>query len=71
MTPRDDITALLQAWTSGDAAAREALMPVVYGELRRRAAAHLRHERAGHTLQATALVHEAYLRLVDQQRTAW
>jgi RNA polymerase sigma factor (TIGR02999 family) len=43
----------------------------VYEELRRRAAAHLRRERPGHTLQPTALVHEAYLRLVDQQRTAW
>ncbi len=71
MKPRDDITALLQAWTGGDDAAREELMPVVYGELRRRAAAHLRRERVGHTLQATALVHEAYLRLVDQTRAGW
>ena len=71
MKPRDDVTALLQAWTSGDDSAREELMPLVYNELRRRAAAHLRHERTGHTLQATALVHEAYLRLVDQTRAAW
>jgi RNA polymerase sigma-70 factor, ECF subfamily len=69
--PRDDITGLLQAWTGGDDAAREELMPVVYGELRRRAAAHLRRERVDHTLQATALVHEAYLRLVDQTRAEW
>jgi RNA polymerase sigma factor (TIGR02999 family) len=46
-------------------------MPVVYRELRRRAAAYLRHERPGHTLQPTALVHEAYVRLVDQKRAAW
>jgi RNA polymerase sigma factor (TIGR02999 family) len=71
MKPRDDITALLQAWSQGNDAAREELMPVVYGELRRRAAAYLRLERPGHTLQATALVHEAYLRLVDQKRAAW
>jgi RNA polymerase sigma factor (TIGR02999 family) len=71
MSPRDDITALLQAWSQGNDAARDELIPIVYGELRRRAAAYLRHERPGHTLQATALVHEAYLRLVDQKRTAW
>jgi RNA polymerase sigma factor (TIGR02999 family) len=71
MNPRDDVTALLQAWSQGNDAARDELMPIVYGELRRRAAAYLRHERPGHTLQATALVHEAYLRLVDQKRTAW
>jgi RNA polymerase sigma factor (TIGR02999 family) len=69
--PRDDVTVLLQAWTRGDQTAREELMPVVYNELRRRAAAYLRHERPGHTLQPTALVHEAYLRLVDQQRAEW
>ena len=67
----DNITTLLHAWSEGDDGAREALMPLVYAELRRRAAAHLRRERAGHTLQATAIVHEAYLRLVDQKRAAW
>jgi RNA polymerase sigma-70 factor, ECF subfamily len=65
-----DVTALLRAWSDGDLHARDQLMPVVYGELHRRAAAHLRRERRDHTLQPTALVHEAYLRLVDQ-RVAW
>ena len=66
-----DVTALLQAWSGGDAAARDQVMAVVYQDLRRRAAAQLRRERPGHTLQPTALVHEAYLRLVDQQRVVW
>jgi RNA polymerase sigma-70 factor (ECF subfamily) len=66
-----DVTALLRAWGEGDAAARDRLMPLVYDELRRRAKACLRHEREGHTLQPTALVHEAYLRLVGQNRSAW
>ena len=66
-----DVTALLHAWTAGDAAARDQLMTVVYQELRRRAAGQLRRERRGHTLQPTALVHEAYLRLVDQRRVVW
>jgi RNA polymerase sigma factor (TIGR02999 family) len=66
-----DVTALLQAWTAGDLEARDALVPLVYQELRRRAAGHLRRERRGHTLQPTALVHEAYLRLIDQQRVVW
>jgi RNA polymerase sigma-70 factor (ECF subfamily) len=60
------LTELLQAWSAGDAAAREALLPRVYGELRRRAGAYLRRERSGHTLQPTALVHEVYLRLAAQ-----
>src|SRR5688500_14591186 len=66
-----DVSALLQAWSGGDIAARDRLLTVVYQELRRRAAAHLRRERAGHTLQPTALVHEAYLRLVTQDRADW
>ena len=70
-TPARDITALLHAWTEGSAEARDQLVPVVYGELRRRAAAYLRRERSGHTLQPTALVHEAYLRLIDQDRAEW
>jgi len=70
MTP-PDVTTLLEAWNEGDLDAREQLMPLVYDELRRRAAASLRRERQGHTLQPTALVHEAYLRLVDQRRVAW
>jgi hypothetical protein len=57
------VSALLQAWGRGDLRARDQLTPLVYGELRRRAAAYLRHERPHHTLQPTALVHEAYVRL--------
>jgi RNA polymerase sigma factor (TIGR02999 family) len=66
-----NVTRLLQAWGRGDAEARDALVRLVYRELKRRAAAYLRRERADHTLQPTALVHEAYLRLVDQERVAW
>lgn len=66
-----DITALLAAWNEGDLAARDRLIPLVYDELRRRADAFIRRERSGHTLQPTALVHEVYLRLVDQDRAVW
>jgi RNA polymerase sigma-70 factor, ECF subfamily len=66
-----DVTGLLEAWTRGDHGARDRLLAVIYDELRHRAAAHLRRERAGHTLQPTALVHEAYLRLVKQERMGW
>jgi RNA polymerase sigma factor (TIGR02999 family) len=66
-----DVTELLQAWSEGDEGARDRLMPLVYDELRRRAAARLRRERRDHTLQPTALVHEAYLRLIDQRRAVW
>lgn len=65
------VTALLHAWTAGDLGARNRLMSVVYRDLHKRAAAYLRRERVGHTLQPTALVHEAYLRLVDQRRVVW
>lgn len=65
-----ELTALLQAWRDGDEAARERLLPIVYADLRRRAAAHLRGERRGHTLRPTELVHEAYLRLCGQN-VAW
>ena len=65
------MTELLQAWSGGDRDALDWLMPLVYQELRRRAAAYLRGERIGHTLEPTALVHEAYLRLVDQNRAVW
>jgi RNA polymerase sigma factor (TIGR02999 family) len=68
---KNDITELLQAWRAGDDGARERLMPLVYDELRRRASACLRRERDGHTLQPTALVHETYLRLADQNRAVW
>jgi RNA polymerase sigma factor (TIGR02999 family) len=64
--PEGKVTALLQAWARGDPGADENLLPLVYQELRRQAAVCLRRERPGHTLQPTALVHEAYLRLVDQ-----
>jgi RNA polymerase sigma factor (TIGR02999 family) len=69
--PERDITAILKDWSGGDRAALEKLMPVVYEELRRLAAAHLRSERSDHTLQPTALVHEAYLRLADQRSVEW
>ncbi len=60
-----DVTRILNAVESGDAGAAETLLPAVYEELRKLAGQRMRQERAGHTLQATALVHEAYLRLVD------
>lgn len=69
--PGHDVTELLRAWSDGDSGARDRLMPLVYDELRRRAAAYLRRERRDQTLQPTALVHEAYLRLVDQRRAVW
>jgi RNA polymerase sigma factor (TIGR02999 family) len=62
---------LLRAWGRGDLQARDELVPVVYRELRRRAGAYLRRERPDHTLQPTALVHEAYVRLMGQERVAW
>lgn len=61
-----DVTRLLQRWSEGDASALEELMPVVYQELRRLAQSYFRNERPGHVLQATALVHEAFLRLAGQ-----
>ena len=65
------ITQLLVAWGEGNQDAREQLLREVYGELRRIAHHHLRRERAGHTLQTTALVHDAYLQLVDQRSVQW
>jgi len=67
----DSITELLLKWGDGDPAAIERLMPLVYDELRRLAVRYLRRERANHTLQPTALINEAYLRLVDQQKVKW
>ena len=64
---RSDITTLLRQWSEGRAEALDELLPQVYDELRRRASAYLKRERPGHTLQTTALVHEAYLKLVDQR----
>jgi RNA polymerase sigma-70 factor (ECF subfamily) len=69
--PDDEVTELLRAWGEGDLSALDRLMPLVYDELRRRAAAYLRREGRNQTLQPTALVHEAYLRLVDQRRVVW
>jgi RNA polymerase sigma factor (TIGR02999 family) len=65
-----NVTQLLLAWSDGNQGARDELMPLVYAELHRLAQSYLRRERRGHTLQSAALVHEAFLRLVDQ-RVAW
>jgi RNA polymerase sigma factor (TIGR02999 family) len=69
--PDPRLTQLLQAWQQGDAPAGEQLVPLVYAELRRIARMKLGGERAGHTLQATALVHEAWLRLMQQHGAGW
>ena len=65
------VTALLRAWSGGDEAALGALLPLVEAELRRLARAYMARERIGHTLQATALVNEAFLRLIDARQVAW
>ena len=65
---REEVTELLLSWRQGDARALDRLIPLVYDELRRVARRHLRREQPGHALQATALVHEVYLRLVDVER---
>src|SRR6266545_4551296 len=67
----ENVSELLNAWSIGDQDALDKLMPVVYDELRRQASNYLRRERPGHTLQTTALVHEAYLRLIDQKDMRW
>ena len=69
--PPDEVTRLLRAWGDGDRGALDRLMPRVYDELRRVAGRYLRHERPDHTLQPTALVHEAYLRLIGAERPQW
>jgi len=69
--PRSDVTELLVAWSAGDEQARDRLVPLVYPELRRVAHNKLRRERPGQTLQPTALVNEAYLRLVQIKRMKW
>ena len=66
-----DVTRLLQAWRSGDEGALESLMPLIYGQLREMARRHLARERRGHTLQPTAIVHEAYLRLSREEAKNW
>lgn len=69
--PKGEISELLQAWSNGEPGAADEIMPLVYGELRRQARRYLRRERANHTLQSTALVHEAYIRLAGQRDVAW
>src|SRR5262252_2808643 len=71
MQSRENVTQLLVKWGGGDKAALEELMPLVYSELRRLARNYLRRERQNHTLQPTALVNEAYLKLVDQNKAHW
>ena len=70
-SPAPDVTQLLIAWSNGDQAARDGLMSVVYEELHRLARRYMRHESPGHTLQTSALVNEAFLRLVDQRNVHW
>ena len=70
-SPAQNVTQLLIQLTAGNRAVMDQLLPLVYDEMRRLAANYLRHERADHTLQPTALVHEAYLRLVDQTQVRW
>ncbi|MBV9302872.1 MAG: sigma-70 family RNA polymerase sigma factor [Acidobacteriaceae bacterium] len=70
-TASAEVTQLLRAWSEGDKSALDRLTPIVYQELRRLARHYLRGERAGHSLQTTALVNEAYMRLVDYKRMQW
>lgn len=70
-SPAADASALLRAWSKGDQNALDQLVPVVYNELRRLARRYLRGERPGHSVQTTALVNEAYIRLVDYKRMQW
>lgn len=67
----DDVTHILKEWSAGNNDAHERLMPLVYAELRSLARRYLHKERSGHTLQPTALVHEAYIKLIDQTRVSW
>ena len=71
MDTSPDVTQLLLAWSDGDREALERLTPLVYRELKKIAESYLRRERAGHSLQPTALAHEAYLKLIDQQNVRW
>jgi RNA polymerase sigma factor (TIGR02999 family) len=70
-SPPEDVSSLLRAWTDGDQHALEKLTPIVYEELHRLARYYMNGERSGHTLQTTALVNEAYLRLTDYKRMRW
>jgi RNA polymerase sigma factor (TIGR02999 family) len=71
MSPQSDATELLVAWSNGDESAFDKLAPLVHHELRVLARRYMRRERSDHTLQATALVHEAYIRLIDVNRVQW
>ncbi len=71
MNQSHEITKLLREWSDGNRSAFDELMPLVYGELHRQAARYLRNERRYHSLQTTALIHEAYVRLVDQTAIQW
>jgi RNA polymerase sigma-70 factor (ECF subfamily) len=71
MSVTHEVTMLLAEWAKGDQQALDTLTPLVYKELRQLAASYLRKERRGHTLQPTALVHEAYMRLVEQKNPTW
>jgi len=71
MTRDTDVTGLLRAWSDGDRRAHSRLMDIVYGELKQLARAYLRRELPNHSVAPTALVHEAYLKLVDQRRVRW
>ncbi len=68
---RENVTKLLKDWEKGDRAALDEMLPLVYSELKRLASYYLSRENAGHTLQTTALVHEAYIRLVNQEHVNW
>ena len=69
--PVGEVSQLLRAWTAGDQSALEKLTPIVYAELHRLAQHYMKHERPGHSLEATSLVNEAYMRLVDYKRMQW
>lgn len=71
LSPRTEVTRLLRDWSSGRRAALDSLMPLVHRELHQLASSYMRRERPGHTLQVTALVNEAYLKLVDQTQADW
>jgi RNA polymerase sigma-70 factor (ECF subfamily) len=71
LTSQQDVTQMLQHWGDGSREGLDRLIPIVYGELRRQASRYLRRERLGNTLQTTGLVHETYLRLVDQKQVRW
>ena len=71
LEPSADVSALLRAWGEGDRSALEKLTPIVYDELHRLARRYMKRERDGHSLQTTALVNEAYIRLVDYKRMQW